>query len=213
MINPDYFFICGDPKQSIYQWKGSNPTLMGKLGQCDGAQIFSMNENYRNGANILLYAKKLINRTGLIDDSRAMRGINGTVTEVEYNPSLIIQYLNSDINVPYNKWAILCRTNAEIATISKHLTMARIPHDTFKQGDLSKEELTTKMSENTVKVLTVHSAKGLEWDNVIVVGMRYNCAEELNVCYVAATRARDNLIWTSYRPTKKRTHEIKTYDW
>ena len=54
-----------------------------------------------------------------------------------------------------------------------------------------------KMTSDTVKVLTVHSAKGLEADNVIVIGVSKwsQNPEERRVAYVAATRARNKLIW------------------
>ena len=209
MINPDYFFVCADPKQSIYQWKGSNPYLVQQLAQKSDVALYDMNENYRNGFNILNYAKNLIRPNGMIDSSIAMRKGNGTVTEITYNPAFIIQKIKENNN--YSDWAILCRTNAEISSISRDLRMNGIPFDTFRQGDLSKEELTTKMAQNTVKVLTVHSAKGLEWDNVVVIGMRYTIGEERNVCYVAATRARENLIWMTYAP--KRKSSVRTYEW
>ena len=67
------------------------------------------------------------------------------------------------------------------------------------------------MREDTVKVLTVHSAKGLEWDNVIVIGMYAKTPEDYNVQYVAATRARNNLYWMRYKA--KNPHEHKIYRW
>ena len=93
------------------------------------------------------------------------------------------------------------------------LSRANIPFDTFCQGDLSKEELCKKMESNTVKLLTVHSAKGLEWPNVVVIGMRYNSVEERCICYVAATRARDNLVWITGRKkaAPKRGPRIKEW--
>ena len=80
---------------------------------------------------------------------------------------------------------------------------ANIPYDTFKKGNLRDDQLQRKMEENTVKVLTIHTSKGLENDNVVVVGARYYNEEEYRVAYVAATRARKRLIWTS-TPKKKR---------
>ena len=59
------------------------------------------------------------------------------------------------------------------------------------------------MNDNTVKILTIHSSKGLEWNKVVVVGAKYNSQEERNVCYVAATRARDLLVWTTKKNYKK----------
>ena len=79
----------------------------------------------------------------------------------------------------------------------------KIPFNTFKQADLSAEEIREKMAENRVKVLTIHSAKGLENDNVIVIGARFWNDEERRIAYVAATRARDLLIWTK-KPKKKK---------
>lgn len=201
MIAPECYFIVGDPKQSIYGFKGSNPNLVLNL-QYDGAKLCDMNENYRNSPEILSFAKRLIRPTGLVDSSIAMTGYGGYVAEMPYSASKIIEMLNNAEDL--GNWAVLTRTNAQIESIAYELKKANIPYDTFKQGDLSKEELLTKMKQNTVKVLTVHSAKGLEWDNVIVVGMKYYNADERNVCYVAATRARRFLCWMGYAPKEKK---------
>ena len=72
MIKPDCFFVVGDPKQMIYSFRGSDSTLMTRLGNMPGARIFDMNENYRNGKEILSFAKRLIRPTGLIDTSSPM---------------------------------------------------------------------------------------------------------------------------------------------
>lgn len=41
---------------------------------------------------------------------------------------------------------------------------------------------------------TVHQAKGLEYKNVIVIDSTISSTEDLNIAYVAMTRARDNLF-------------------
>lgn len=209
-INPDFFFVCGDIKQSIYQWKGSNPKLMMDLARRDDVQFFDMNENYRNGFNILSYAKKLIKPTGLIDNSISKRIGNGSVTEVTFSDEMIVSKLQQG---EYKDWAILSRTNKDVNQVAAILKKHNIPFDTFRQGDLTRDELLTKMNQNTVKVLTIHSAKGLEWDNVIAIGMRYNSDEERNVCYVAATRAKENLYWTLPKSKRKPVSKVKTYQW
>lgn len=197
MINPDCFFVCGDVKQSIYQWKGSEPELLLELTERPGVHTCHLNENYRNGSRILDYAKRIIRTTGEIDDSIPKRDITGTVQDISFDPYTIISQINT--RPPYNQWAILCRTNSQIQQINFMLREAGIPYDTFRQGDLTKEELLNRMNKNTVKVLTIHSAKGLEWNNVVVIGARFYNDEEKNVCYVAATRARDHLIWIKNR--------------
>jgi superfamily I DNA/RNA helicase len=43
-------------------------------------------------------------------------------------------------------------------------------------------------------VSTVHQAKGLEYDNVIVIDHTISSDEDLNIAYVALTRAKNNLF-------------------
>lgn len=208
-LNPDYFFICGDLRQSIYRWRAARPDLLQSMCEEPDITVFDMNENYRNGYNILKFAKGLIRPTGLDDTSISKRNTNGTVTEMPYDSQAILNKIKEDGH--FGDWVILTRTNKEISTFSILCSKYNIPYETFKQGDLSKDELNEKMQHNTVKLLTVHSAKGLEWKNAIVVGMRYTSVEERCICYVAATRARDNLIWVTGK--KKPTPRTKTYNW
>lgn len=207
MINPSHFFVVGDAKQSIYRWKGSDPQLILDLAEEPDVVTYQMLENFRNKIKILEYAKQLIRSTGLIDRSIPVNKELGLVEEVPYSADTIIKKLTERPDL--KNWAILCRTNAEIQTVSIILKKKGIPFDTFRQGDLSKEELLSKMNQDTVKVLTVHSAKGLEWDNVMVIGARYYPEEERNVCYVAATRAKSYLVWMKYQKKKK----VKVYNW
>lgn len=201
MINPPHFFLCGDVRQSIYQWRDARPDLFMSLTERADVHTFDMNENYRNGRRILDYAKKLIATSGLFDTSVAIRPVDGTVKDTIYSDRIILESIRRNPN--YKEWAILTRTNKQLEDISFLLRKNGIPCDSFRQGDLSKEDLNKKMEQNTVKVLTTHSAKGLEWENVIAVGMVFWNKEERHVCYVAATRARDQLIWMS-APKKKK---------
>ena len=193
MINPPSFFLCGDARQSIYGFRGARPDILMDLTKREDVKVFDLNENYRNGYNILKFAKQIIRPTGLSDNSVSMRKFNGAVMETPFSLELIAEKVSE--NGRYGDWAVLTRTNAEANNIMSFLKKCGIPFDTFKQKDLTKENLSLRMANNTVKVLTVHSAKGLEWDNVIVTGMRFGPTEERNVCYVAATRARNLLIW------------------
>lgn len=71
------------------------------------------------------------------------------------------------------------------------------------------KDIQEKLAENsdTVKLMTVHAAKGLEFKNVFVIGMnedifpnkRGDIEEERRLFYVAITRAKERLIIT--RPT------------
>ena len=193
MINPDYFFVCGDIKQAIYLWKGSKPERLLDLTRRPGVHVCRLNENYRNGARILNYAKELARKGGYEDDSIPVKWNQGQVYKIPFDLNGIVYEIK---NYPfYKEWAILCRYNEQVQKVIAALKYAGIPYDTFKQGDLKKEELVEIMDMDTVKVLTVHSAKGLEWERVIFCGNRCYSQEEKNIQYVAATRAKDFLYW------------------
>lgn len=198
-LNPDHYFVVFDRRQSIYQFRGARPDKL--IRYISDATFYPLNENYRNGYNILKFAKKIISKTSLEDDSIAAKRGNGTVREEAFSYQKIKAFIESEGT--YGDWAILARTNSEVDNIIMYLNTNKIPSETFKQGDLKREDLLKRMDANTVKVLTIHSAKGLAFNNVIVVDARMYNEEECNISYVAATRARENLIWMTFRKKKR----------
>ena len=86
-----------------------------------------------------------------------------------------------------------------------------IPCDSFKKSELELSELNSKMKEDTVKVLTIHSSKGLENKNVIVIGARTYNDEEKRIAYVAATRAKETLIWMTAKPRGRRKQNDRNF--
>lgn len=191
MLCPEHYLVVFDRRQSIYGWKGARPEKLMKY--ISDATFYPLNENYRNGYNILKFAKEIIRPTGMIDDSIAMRKVNGSVAEVPFS----FDYMYDRImeKEDYGSWAILARLNNEVDNTIYFLKKSGIPCETFKQSDLKRADLLDRLGRDSVKVLTIHSSKGLAFDNVIVFGMRYKPKEERNVCYVAATRARNQLVW------------------
>ncbi len=205
MIHPPHFFVCGDLKQSIYGFKGARPDLLKELSQHTDVATYDLNENYRNGSRILQFAKRIIQPTGLVDNSVALYPNKGSIYEMEYNLPQVMRLISQ--KGKYGEWAILVRTNSELDDIIQACKKYDVPYDSFKQGKLSRDELSKKLQQNTVKVLTIHSSKGLEWDNVCVIGARFYSLEERNVSYVAATRAKENLIWMN-KPKKRKTKYV-----
>ena len=214
MIKPAHCFIVGDARQSIYGFNGGRPDILIAIANDSNFTVYELNENYRNGPRILNFAKKIIkgNRIEdtdieLYDTSVCMKmGELDLVTEVEYLPSRVIKAIQDDPQ--YGNWFVLTRSNDQLDNVMRYLTKAEIPCDTFKRSQLSSTEFQEKMAADTVKVLTVHSAKGLEADNVIVIGVaKFSInPEERRVAYVAATRARKKLIWMRTQKKKKFEH-------
>jgi superfamily I DNA/RNA helicase len=170
---------------------------------------YDLNENFRNAPEILSYAQSIIRQLGYDyeDYSTPMRtDLRGRVVNVDYSGEGIVRTIQryvSEGKSLYSDWFILTRTNAESDAIMQVLKRHNVPYDTFKKAQLDNKGLKQKMKENTVKVLTIHTSKGLEADNVIVIGARWHDVEEKCIGYVAATRARNLLVWTNKPRTKK----------
>lgn len=202
MIDPTTFFVVGDLRQSIYSFKGAEPELLEKLCEDPEVTTYSLNENYRNGRNILNYAKKILYRSGMSDDSIPMRD-GGIVYETEPDFLNLKGWVTRKGD--FKDWAVLCSTNDQVDFLVDNLEKADIPNTTFKQGDLTKAELEESMQSNCIKVLTRHSAKGLEFPYVAVWKPQWwGGKEAYRVNYVAATRARDVLLWMEQPRKKKR---------
>lgn len=211
IIKSEEYFVVYDLRQCIYRWNGSRPDLLMEWADTLCATIYSMDENYRNGSDILDFARGIIRKNKMADFSTPMRGIRGKVIEAPFSIDYLVNEIKS--NPTFGEWMVLARTNAEVDNIYDNLVRAGIPCDTFKQGDLSKEELNEKMRADKVKVLTGHSGKGLEARFVAVYDARMWNEEEVCISYVMATRARDRLIWFSKPVVKKKPRRNSMMSW
>lgn len=220
MINPDNFMYFFDVKQTLYKWRDADPDYLINLSYQPDVTVYTMHENFRNLPDILHFAKKFLYRLGpdYEDDSIAMRrptdGYRYHVLEGNYTPEEAVESLlmnNERLKANWKDWFVLCRTNADVELFQQLFKNRGIPTDTFKQADLSSSQIEDKMQENTIKVLTVHSAKGLAAPCILSYNIRAYNDDEARLCYVAATRARDFLIWA--RMPKKKKTRAKTFNW
>jgi superfamily I DNA/RNA helicase len=176
------FFYIGDPRQSIYLFRGAGPQNLENLTDFTH---YELNINYRSYQSIINYATA-VRETGagtslafvdyLIDSDIVCNRVDepGEVYVVKdeyYTEDLVDQIEKSTYSVlsaflmkkPY----ILCRTNKQVKAI---------------------EALGYK------NVSTIHQAKGLEYNYVIVTDMELDTEEEINIAYVACTRAENGLL-------------------
>ena len=221
LINPKNYMFCGDIKQAIYTWKDGYPEYLIELSHNPEVTVYTMHENFRNLPDILRFAKKFLYRLGpdYEDDSVASRqptdGYRFHVLEGNYTPSEAVESVmmnNERIKGSWKDWFVLCRTNADVDLFKQLFEERGIPTDTFKQSDLTNSQIEDKMKENTIKVLTVHSAKGLAAEYVLAYNIRAYNDDEARLCYVAATRARDFLIWAKMPPKRKKKSKVVNWE-
>lgn len=184
-------FYIGDEKQMIYAFRGASPDIFDKIKE--GFTSYVLVNNYRSKQEIIDLAMHLYDQGGHFlavgqrfncsdinygqpCEIRCVRGLGGNVWVADpfgscfHNSKEYVDLQAALTNFINKRPMILCRTNRMVETI-KNL------------GYLS--------------VSTVHQAKGLEYDNVIVVDCEINSLDDLNVMYVAETRARDGLFVAS----------------
>ena len=201
-LNADNYFFVGDDFQSIYGFKGGNVRIFKSLVSDIDYHTYYLTNNYRNGTSIINLASYVI---GQVENK-----IEKTITPISSESgNVVIQNKRNIIGVlyslqnkkDYRDWFILVRTNKELFEMADRCQQLNIPYTSFKREGMSYTELNKRLALNCVKILTVHTSKGLEADNVILYGnfplnvpyYRKN-DDERKVMYVGITRARKNLI-------------------
>ena len=184
-------FYIGDERQAIYGFKGCSDEFLRMCHADISFTTYYLNQNYRCAPNILAYADSYLNTMEKISlKSEAVKTKNGIVEE---DSTLLDAIEELEWTGDYQNWAIICRTNNELAAAVDFLDKRKIPNLSFKKGDLDLVEMEGLLRENKVKVLTIHTAKGLEFKKVIVIGAKTFNEEERKISYVAATRAEQAL--------------------
>ena len=211
MIHPDNYMYFYDVRQTLFRWRDADPDYLIAKEYENDVTVFYMQQNFRNYADILRFAKKFLYRLGpeYEDGSIAMRQSDGRphVLEGNYTPSEAVQALmmvSDRLGAEWGDWFVLCRTNDDIELFKSLFAKQDIPTDTFKQSELTNAQIEDRLKANTVKILTVHSAKGLENKYVLSYNVRAYNDDEAKVCYVSATRARDFLVWAKMPPKKRK---------
>ena len=186
----------GDPRQSIYAFRGSLDDAMQTLS---GFAHYSLVENYRSYQEIIDYATSVRNLWEELQDEdvdmhslilhnqenyqlsyiECERGEGGKVYTmpdigecidvVNWKPANQLSILKSIMEDPTTQ--ILCRSNKQVKKL---------------------------ISLGFDNVSTVHQAKGLEYDKVIVVDFEPTNNEEMNIGYVAMTRAKNELCIVNF---------------
>ena len=195
-IPTENIFFVGDNRQAIYGFRGCTDEYLNNMWKDVEFKKYYLTENYRNAPNIVKFAESFLDSyTKLSPSSMPVKTKVGILEGKEERIPFMDALEELELSQNWGSWFILTRTNNELAAAQEILDSRKIPNVTFKKGDLDLDELATLMTSNRVKVLTIHSAKGLENKNVIVTGARLYNEEERKISYVAATRAENALYW------------------
>lgn len=221
LLNPKNIFCVGDPRQSIFGWRGSDVRYILKFKKkYPDSEIISLKKNYRSHENIVELMNKSIEKmklpeleTGkknLEENTMEITGFNDEIEEMNYIAQKILQS-----PVPRNEIFVLSRTNRQINDLSRILAKAGIPH-ILKTDDTSQKNQEVK--EGYVTLSTIHSIKGLEAKKIFIMGCHssnFPCKasnnpildlieihdydkeeEERRLFYVAISRAKNHLYLT-----------------
>lgn len=187
-------FYVGDDRQAIYGFKKGSAVFIKNLYERPYYKKYQLLQNYRNAPNILSFANSQLNGVKVKSfDAIPVKTKNG---KIEKHISFTDAYYDLKKNKNYGSWFVLTRSNAELQCVAEQFVKDGIPYICFRKGDIeSIDELNDLVMSNRVKLLTIHSSKGLQQKNVIVIGAKTCSNEERRISYVAATRAENSLYW------------------
>ena len=183
----------------IYAFKGSDVKYFTNLISNPNWKAYFLKNNYRSGRKIIDIATIVIKQaSGIINFENICKSNNmgEVIVDVKSNLEYHLERITN-----FKDWFILVRRNKEIYEMEQKLNFLGIPFITFKRSELDLSQMREKLEENSVKLLTVHSSKGLESKNVLLYGnfpVRQKPylinSDERKVMYVGCTRAINKLI-------------------
>lgn len=178
---------------SIFGFNGGDVQIFLSLMNNDDWKSYYLTENYRTAKMILSYAMSVIKKANDIIDKTVipMRKEQGQLNLVgkALLESSMSEFKKGD-------WFILTRTNKELSYLCSVLKQHNMNFVCLKHGEVV--ESGGDSDNKNIVAMTVHTAKGMECDNVAIYG-KFPIAgkgqsDELKVFYVALTRAKDRCL-------------------
>jgi DNA helicase II / ATP-dependent DNA helicase PcrA len=218
MMLPDNLFCVGDPRQSIYGWRGSDIRYILKFNEkYPESEIITLMKNYRSTKHIVELINYSIKSLGLPDLQTNETGGKDIELLKFDSENLEFEFIIQKIlasNIPRNEIFVLARTNRQLNDFSQSLKLRRIKH-AVRNIDSKKYMIALK---DEVMLATIHSIKGMEAEMVFVIGctnFNFPCKgsehpvmdmvkileydkeeEEKRLFYVAMSRAKKTLYLT-----------------
>lgn len=212
VLHPENIYVVGDPRQSIYSFKGATPKFFNQLYNDPYAGVFELTENFRNKFNIIYHAQQAIKDLPEADLTETIPAREGRamISSMSYNLDEVARLLKN--RGDFKDWFVLARSNKLLNEIADKLYDYDVPYVTFRQSEKTNAEIKALMEQDVVKLLTIHSSKGLESKRVILFenyqgNPRWSQDERdeaKRLRYVGITRAKDELILVK-QPSKRKS--------
>lgn len=196
--------LAGDPKQALYRDGNRDIALAGRT-----VEAATLSKPYRSTRQILEVTSALDPTMEVAGKDQALDGQPVDLVWAENVASMadavardIQLLLNADERQPQDIGVLVTR-KWDMGKVLYALKRADIPAEPVYPSKAAEFDLTKPV----VKVMTVHSAKGYEFDVVFLVGMEHlanpdgsdRANREGRSGYVGATRAKDQLVLTYSR--------------
>lgn len=196
--------LAGDPNQALYRDAEPASVLRGRTVEHVGLE-----RPYRSTRQILEVTSALDETLAVSGREQAFEGEPvdlvwaENVTEITCAVARDIELLLAHEERTLQEIGVLMTRKWDIGKVLYALKNADIPARAVYPNQADEFDL----SEPSVKVMTVHSAKGYEFDVVFLVGLEYlrdpdgseRADHEGRTGYVGATRAKDQLVLTYSR--------------
>ncbi|MCK5616330.1 exodeoxyribonuclease V subunit gamma [Candidatus Pacearchaeota archaeon] len=181
VLNAENMFCVGDPRQSIFGWRGSDTTYIKNFGdKYTEAATIILKKNYRSNNHIVSLMNASIKEMELPDVVHNYEGENEIYLKKFESYSEEYDYVARKIcesTVKRKDIFVLARTNRILNEVSTYFNQRNISH-VLKTDENRKP---VEAVEGQITLATIHSIKGLEAEKVFVIG----CNEKNFPCKVS----------------------------
>ncbi len=232
VLDPKNIFCVGDPRQSIYGWRGSDiRCILSFEEKYPGCEITTLRKNYRSSKPIVELINAASRNMGLPDLEATNEG-EKDIRLVKFDTEagefeFVIQRILAS-SLPRHEIFVLARTNRQLNELSQEMHIRGITH-VVKSDELRRP---VAAGPDDITLATIHAIKGMEASMVFVIGctgLNFPCKgsehpvvdmidveeydkeeEERRLFYVAMSRARRSLYlsYAGKRPTSFITEEM-----
>lgn len=213
-----------DDAQSIYEHSAGLDFSMASVGIKARGRTTVMKTNYRNSEYTQQVASKFLHDvfSRTIDESEREEWLQPVgIGNIGIPPKIVlcssfeneikkisrwVENLNEKCGVEWSEICIIVRKLAQSHAMCAKLATLNIPSFNVTESREAKEAL--DLMDDSVKVATIQSSKGLEFPNVAVSGLcsfdgsGSNEARDARLLYVAMTRSTHRLVLTAQRETE-----------